>query len=194
MKQIILATKNKGKLKEIQAISQNIFELKSLNDLSSEVTWDETGETFHENALIKAKAAKEHTDLGVLADDSGLVVEDLDGAPGVYSKRYASQNATNKENMLKLLEELNRVKSSFRKAYFITSLVYIDENKKEHSFEGKCHGSILREERGLGGFGYDPIFLPDGFDKSFGELGLEVKNKMSHRQQAFQAFLDYIKP
>lgn len=189
MKTFVLASHNGNKLKEFLAIPNSPHKLLSLNSLPKTIEWEETGDTFEANALIKAKSVKKHTDLPVLGEDSGLVVEDLKGEPGVYSKRYAGPGCTDRDNIEKLLSELERVGSKERKAYFITSLVLMDENEKFHSYTGKCHGTILRKPRGKDGFGYDPVFLPDGYDKSFAELPLSLKNTISHKHNAFHQFL-----
>lgn len=190
VKEIYLATKNENKIKEIMSFNHSSLVIRSLNDLSKPIDWNETGETFFENALIKAKAVKAYTSLGVLGEDSGLVVEDLNGEPGVYSNRYAGENCTDKDNIKKLLTNLEKIPNSKRHAYFITCLVYIDEKNNQHTYNGYCHGTIIKEPRGAGGFGYDPIFVPKGHQQSFSEIDPEEKNKMSHRFHAFQLFLE----
>lgn len=191
---IVFATNNKNKLAEIREILGNGFDVLSLNDINCHVDIPETGTTLEENAAIKADYIFKNYGMSVFADDTGLEVEALGGAPGVYSARYAGGEGHDSEaNMSKLLHELNR-KDNW-KARFRTVIAYInnDDNCKPTLFEGVCKGEIIKEKRGGSGFGYDPIFQPEGYDKTFAELGHEIKNKISHRAKAVRKFAEYLK-
>ena len=196
---IAFATNNKNKLAEIKEILGENFEVLSLNDINCHVDIPETGTTLEENARIKAEYIYTHYGISVFADDTGLEVEALDGAPGVYSARYAGGEGHDSEaNMRKLLKELEGKEN--RKARFRTVIAYINADAQQGAvrpeamlFEGICPGEIINEKRGETGFGYDPIFQPDGYDKSFAELGLEIKNNISHRARAIQQLADFIK-
>jgi len=171
------------------------FEMKSLKDIGCDVDIPETGSTFRENALQKASYVKEHYGLDCFADDSGLQVEALNGEPGVYSARYAAKNGypasddRDDDNMNLLLEKLTGKDN--RKASFCTCVALIYEGET-HFFEGQVNGHIIDEKRGDGGFGYDPIFVPEGYEKTFSELGNEVKNGMSHRARAVAKLVDFL--
>lgn len=158
-----------------------------------EVNWTEpiaeTGDTLRANALIKAKTLADHSGYPALADDSGLLVDALRGAPGVYSARYAGEGATDYDNMVKLLNEMAGKQN--RKAHFETVLAFV-EGGSAHYFSGKVHGQIGEQPRGQNGFGYDPLFIPEGHDQSFGQLPAEIKKSLSHRSQALKAFLAFI--
>ncbi len=188
MKSVIIASNNAHKAEEIRTILDlDGWEFATLREAG--VTSDpiEDGETFEENARIKALAA--HVASGgraVLADDSGLVVDALKGAPGVYSARYAGENATDEENNEKLLQVLSGVEAEKRTARFVCTLVFIDEDGCETVASGSVEGIIAHEASGAGGFGYDPLFLPDEYDHelSFGEVPPEEKNAISHRARA----------
>ena len=196
MKKLVFASNNAHKLEEIRAILGTQYEVKSLKDIGCEVDIPETGSTFRENALQKATYVKEHFGLDCFADDSGLQVETLGGEPGVYSARYAVKNGVQVEgkkddaNMNVLLEKLANEEN--RKACFRTSIALIFEGET-HFFDGTVEGRIIREKRGNGGFGYDPIFIPDGYDKTFAELGNEVKNGISHRARAVAKLADFLR-
>jgi XTP/dITP diphosphohydrolase len=182
---IIFATKNKGKLKEVRHIFEgSSFEIISLTDLENIPEVIEDKETFEENALKKAVTIFEKFGVPVIADDSGLAVEQLNWEPGVYSARYAGENATDEMNNLKLLEEL-RNKPEPHKGKFICAAVYYDGTATIKAY-GEVGGRIIKQERGSNGFGYDPLFIPDGFEKTSGELELSEKNKISHRAKAFR--------
>jgi len=174
---IIVATSNEHKLKEIKEIFHE-FDIVCLKDYSPPI---ETGNTFCENALIKAKSIA-HLGEIVLADDSGLEVQALMGLPGIYSSRYSGGNDF--ENNKKLLEELKYIGN--RKARFVCCMVAIINNKKIISAEGILEGNISFELKGENGFGYDPLFIPVGFNKTLAELGSEIKNKISHRKKALE--------
>lgn len=185
MKEIIFATQNKGKLREVKKIFEGSgFKITSLPDYDSIPEIVEDKDSFKENALKKAKIVYEHFRIPVIADDSGLSIEQLNGNPGVYSARYAGENASDEDNNRKLLDELKNFPEP-HKAKFICAAVYYDGRKIIDSY-GEVHGKIINEERGNNGFGYDPLFVPDGFNVTSGELELEEKNKISHRSKAFK--------
>jgi len=201
---LILATKNKGKVKEIReffkpspivgVITNNstVIELQSLNDFPEIVDIPETGDTFEENAWIKAKAVYDRTQICTLADDSGLEVDYLNGRPGVYSARYSGENAADEDNRKKLLHELKNAADHNRTARFVCVMVFYD-GIKNSIFKGVCEGTIIESERGNEGFGYDPIFIPEGYDKTFAELDMKTKNQISHRGKALTAVKQYLK-
>lgn len=187
--ELLVATHNIHKKEEIQQILGNDFTVKSLTDYNIHEEIVEDGDSFNANALIKAKYCFEKTGIPSLGDDSGLAVEALDGRPGIFSARYAGDHDFAK-NMEKVLGELEGEDN--RKAYFITVLCYYDENGARY-FEGRVHGNILTENKGHKGFGYDPIFVPQGYDRTFAEMNPDDKNKISHRKQALDLFLDFLK-
>jgi XTP/dITP diphosphohydrolase len=191
MQKLIFASGNKGKVAEIRNIfNGSIFRIISLHDLDDISDIVEDGLTFEENARIKAKIIFDKFRLPTIADDSGLVVEQLNGEPGVFSARYAFEGCTYDDNNKKLLKEL----SAFPKphlAKFVCCAVYIDDSKYLSSF-GEVSGKIINEFRGKMGFGYDPVFLPDGFEKTLAELDIEQKNKISHRAKAFMKLKELI--
>lgn len=190
-KEIIFASHNKGKIAEIKKILQPF----GINVLSGEDVnlpdVEETGKTFEENAYIKALAAAKEKNVPCVADDSGLCVDAIGGKPGVYTARYAPNRDFDK-GMDKLLNELAETKSNNRSAYFscVIVLAYPDGNYK--SFEGRVDGSIATQKSGKAGFGYDPIFIPTGFNRSFAEFDSDEKNKISHRGRALQKFIQYL--
>lgn len=204
---IVFATNNQHKLSEIRDILGESIEVLSLKDIGCDVDIPETGTTLEENALQKAQYIYDHYHLSVFADDTGLEVDALDGAPGVYSARYASMasNASSashdsEANMTRLLKELGE--NNNRHARFRTVIALILKKdicpcgctsiKEIHRFEGIVEGEIIRERRGGEGFGYDPIFQPDGYDQTFAELGMDIKNKISHRARAVQKLADFL--
>ena len=183
---IIFATKNEGKVKEItEMLTFMNIELMSLNQFESLPEIVENGKTYLENALKKAKIISEFTGEIVLADDSGLQVDVLDGEPGVYSARYAGEGATDEENNAKLLAKLKGVPEEKRTASFFCALVLYHQDGDYSSFEAEWQGRIIYERRGTNGFGYDPIFLSPQLNKTAAELPPEIKNTISHRGQAF---------
>ncbi|WP_251197858.1 RdgB/HAM1 family non-canonical purine NTP pyrophosphatase [Anaerotardibacter muris] len=187
MKRVIIATNNAHKVTEIRDTFADMgWECLSLKEVGIQSDPEENGTTLVENARIKARAAHELSGCAVLADDSGLLVDALDGAPGVYSSRYAGEDASDGDNNELLLKNLAEVAPEDRKAHFSCVLVFIDEDGSETVAEGRVDGLIGFEERGNEGFGYDPLFLPDDFgnEKTFSELGLEEKQKVSHRARA----------
>lgn len=184
--ELLVATHNVHKKEEIQQILGADFLVKSLADYNLHEEIVEDGDSFNANALIKAKYCFEKTGIPSLGDDSGLVVEGLDGRPGIFSARYAGDHDFAK-NMAKVLEEMTDVEN--RKAYFITVLCYYDQDGAQY-FDGRVYGTILKENKGHQGFGYDPIFVPDNYDVTFAEMNPEDKNKISHRKQALDLFLE----
>jgi XTP/dITP diphosphohydrolase len=183
---IVFATKNEGKVREItEMIDRTDIELVSLNHFTSLPEIVEDGKTYLENALKKAKAISEFTGETVLADDSGLQVDVLEGEPGIYSARYAGEGATDEENNAKLLARLKNIPEDKRTASFFCALVLYDRDGRYASFEAEWRGRIIDEGRGTNGFGYDPIFLDPKFNKTAAELPPDIKNKVSHRGQAF---------
>ena len=189
MKQkIVFATNNAHKLEEVAAILGENYEVLSLREIGCEADIPETADTFAGNALQKAHYVKEHFGYDCFADDSGLEVDALDGAPGVYSARYSGGGS--EENMTKLLHNLTGKSERGAQLRTVIALLIGDDTRL---FEGIVRGSIIEERRGEGGFGYDPIFVPEGYDKTFAELGSEVKNRISHRAQAVEKLADYLK-
>lgn len=195
---IVFATNNKHKLQEIRAILGSDFEIVSLADIGCYDEIPETGNTLEANAHQKAEYVFNHYHLSCFADDTGLEVDALDGAPGVHSARYAEGTDHDSEaNMKKLLCELGD--NTNRKARFRTviSLILTEEGNsssyQEYLFDGEVKGHIAKEKHGNEGFGYDPLFIPDGYDKSFAELGEDIKNKISHRARAVAKLAKFLK-
>ena len=188
---IIVATKNNNKVREITDVLSPLgFKVVSQTDAGINIDVEETGDTFEKNALIKARAIALICDDYVLADDSGLCVDALDGRPGVYSARYAGEDATDKDKYTKLLNELSLVTD--RRAKFVTSMAFITPKGAEVVTSGEVLGKITKEPRGNGGFGYDPVFYSDELEKTFGEASLEEKNTVSHRSRALKALYDIL--
>ena len=183
---IVFATNNAHKLAEIRSILGSSVEVLSLNDIGCHADIPETGHTLEENALQKARYVYDHYHMSCFADDTGLEVEALGGEPGVYSARYAGEGHDSEANMQKLLSKL--ANNNNRHARFRTVIALIMQDKADdvEFFEGIVNGQIAREKHGTEGFGYDPIFVPDGYDKSFAELGMDIKNHISHRARATQ--------
>lgn len=190
MKKLVFATNNAHKLEEIRAILGDKVEILSLNDINCHANIPETADTLQGNAALKAQYIYENYGLDCFADDTGLEVEALNGAPGIYSARYAGGEGHDSEaNMKKLLSEMQDKEN--RRARFRTVICLI-EGGKEHFFEGIVNGSIIRERKGRAGFGYDPIFMPDGYSETFAEMGNDEKNKISHRARAVQKLCEYL--
>ena len=187
-KEILIATHNAHKKEEIQQILGENFTVTSLTDYNIHDEIVEDGTTFHANALIKAQYCFDTTGKPSLGDDSGLVVEALDGRPGIYSARYAGDHDFAK-NMAKVLEELEGAEN--RKAYFVTVMCLVDETGTNY-FEGRVYGNLTKEVRGEKGFGYDPIFIPGNYEITFAEMKAEDKNKISHRKKAIEQFLEFM--
>lgn len=185
---IVFATHNNNKLKEVAALLPNI-ELLSLNDIGCTEEIPETATTLEGNAKIKADFVTEKYRYPCFADDTGLLVNSLNGEPGVYSARYAGEHGNAEKNMNLLLKNLSDSKD--RSAYFKT-IICLNLNGTQHLFEGVCDGEILKEKQGEKGFGYDPIFKPNGFDVSFAEMSLDAKGKISHRGLAVQKLIQFL--
>jgi len=185
---LIFATHNNHKAEEIKELMPAWIEVKSLNDIGYAKEIPETGTTLEQNALQKAWHVFSKLGVDCFADDTGLEVEALLNAPGVYSARYAGESATFDDNTSLLLKNL--VDEDNRKARFRT-VIYLIFNGKKWLFEGTVSGTIAREKRGTTGFGYDPVFIPNGYDKTFAEMTLEEKNNISHRGRAIQKMLNY---
>ena len=199
MQQLIVATRNRNKTREIQQILGPKFELHDLTAYPEISEIVENGKSFEENAKLKAIAVSKELSGLVIADDSGLEVAALNGAPGIYSARYAGDKATDKENIDRLLGELGRIgpQRDQRRARFRCVLTLARNGQMLDMFEGVVEGTIADQPRGSRGFGYDPIFVPKGFGHTFAELPAELKNRISHRAQAIRAFaakLTAIKP
>lgn len=190
--QILAGTKNAGKIREMQELLAEIpVELRSLNEFENITEPEETGATFMENAALKAVYYAQKTGLAALADDSGLEVEALNGAPGVYSARYAGETASDAEKISKLLQEMKN--SENRSAQFVCALVLTDAaGGIIFQTEGICRGTIALSPSGQNGFGYDPVFIPEGFDRTFGELSGEIKSRLSHRARAFEKIIRFL--
>ena len=188
-RKLVFVTNNAHKLEEVAAILGDQIELLSLNDIGCHTDIPETAETLEGNALLKSSFIFKNYGLDCFADDTGLEVEALNGAPGVYSARFAGEEHDSQANMRKLLHEMEEKDN--RKARFRTIISLIEEGR-EHQFEGIVNGSITREKKGDSGFGYDPVFQPDGYDQTFAELGEETKNKISHRAQAVARLCEYL--
>ncbi len=189
MKQIVFASNNKNKLIEIQSILNSNFQVLSLADINCFDDIPETGNSFNENAQMKVDYIFNKYKVNCFADDSGLVVESLNGAPGIMSARYAGEPSNSERNMAKLLDEIEGNKN--RKAYFIAIIALIIDGNY-HFFEGRVNGKITDKIIGNGGFGYDPIFIPDGYTKTFAELSPEIKNSISHRAIAVRKLADFL--
>lgn len=187
--EIIFATHNIHKTEEARAILADKFSIKNLHDIECPEI-PETAETLKGNAFIKAQYVAEHYHCNCFADDTGLEIEALDGRPGVFSARYAGENCSFKDNMRKVLKEMDGV--SNRNACFKTVIALL-MNGQTYYFEGRVDGVITTNERGTEGFGYDPIFLPNGFDKTFAEMDSATKNNISHRGIAMQKLVDFLK-
>ena len=191
MKKIVFATNNQHKLDEIRQILGSTFEVLSLNDIGCHEEIPEDHDTLQENALQKAKYIADHYEVDCFADDTGLEVEALNGEPGVHSARYAEGTDHDSEaNMDKLLRKLGN--NNNRRARFRTVIALIIRNQEEKLFEGIVKGHIAYEKKGTEGFGYDPIFVPDGYDESFAQLGLDIKNGISHRARAVAKLAEYL--
>ena len=188
MKELILASNNAHKVEEIKSILDD-YKILTLKDIGYYEDIIEDGNTFEENALIKARTIAEYSGKAAIADDSGLSVALLDGRPGVYSARY-SKEQTDEKNIEKVLLELNGEKSE---AKFVSVIALVRPDGSEITFRGECHGEIIFEKRGNNGFGYDPIFYVPSLEKTFAELTPEQKNSISHRKESLEKFSKYLK-
>lgn len=187
MKELVLASNNRHKIEEIQNILKD-YKILSLEDIGFKEKIEETGSTFEENSLIKARSVAEFSGKMTIADDSGLCVDKLDGAPGVYSARY-STSGTDEDNLQKVLDELQGNESN---AKYVCVISLIDLEKKEHVFTGECYGKIITKKQGENGFGYDPIFFIEPLKKTFAEVTSEEKNEISHRKYALNKLVNYL--
>ena len=185
---LVLATRNQGKVQEIGDIlqDQNGIELLSLRNYPDAPDVLEDGKTYEENAIKKASVLAEYTGQLTIADDSGLEVDALDGAPGVHSARYAGENASDQDRILKLLDALHKVPDDQRSGRFTCAVAIAEPLAQVRVVRGICEGRIIRTPRGKSGFGYDPIFVPLGYAETFAELGNEIKNQISHRAKALE--------
>lgn len=190
MKTICLATNNKHKVEELQQMLEGLFEIKTLKDIGCEEDIPETADTFEGNSLQKARFVFDHYGMDCISDDSGLEVDALNGEPGVFSARYAGEHGNHAANIEKLLSKLSG--RSNRKANFRTSVTLILEGEI-HQFEGIVDGRISEEKIGNGGFGYDPIFIPEGYDCTFAQMSMEEKNPISHRGKAIEKLIGFLK-
>lgn len=187
---LIFATHNENKLFEVKKMISKKIKIKSLSDLNYNFEIPENEKTIRENAIFKARFIYSKFKSNIFADDTGLEVEALEGKPGVHSARYAGNEKDNKKNIKKLLDSMRAIEN--RKANFktVVSLIF---NDKLYVFEGKINGKIAYEEKGLFGFGYDPVFIPKGFKKTFGEINTDIKNTISHRAIAFNKLISFLK-
>ena len=193
--QLVLATRNAKKLAELDrllagaGLDVEILGSDAFGDLPE---IEETGSTFAENSLIKARAVSTHTGLIAIADDSGLCVDALDGQPGIYSARWAGEGATDESNLDLVLEQIRDVEPAQRTAHFACAAALVLPSGEEYVVQGQVDGVLLTQRRGVGGFGYDPIFLPDGFDITTAEMTSDQKDAISHRGQAMRALVPLI--
>lgn len=190
MKQIVFATNNKNKLREIREIMSDLYEVLSLDDIGCHEEIVEDAETIEGNAKIKADFVTNKYHVDCFADDTGLEVEALNGAPGVYSARYAGEHCSYQDNVNKMLNAMKG--KTNRKAAFRT-VIALNLDGKSYTFEGRCDGQIVESQRGTDGFGYDPIFMPDGFNQTFAEMSHEEKNAISHRGRATKKLIAFLK-
>lgn len=191
-KRIILASNNKNKLREIKEILTPLgYEVISQKEAGIDIEAEETGKTFKENACLKAQAIYQLSRTAVIADDSGLEVDYLNGAPGVYSHRYAGEGASDADRYNKLLSELKDIPDEKRGAAFVCVICFIDEKGAEQYARGECRGKIGYEPKGENGFGYDPVFIYG--NKSFAEISPDEKNKISHRAKALEKLCEILK-
>jgi XTP/dITP diphosphohydrolase len=192
IKRILIATTNKGKMEDIREIFKDLnLEILSFLVFDNYPKVIEDGDTFEANAIKKAKAAYDFFKMPVIADDSGLSVSQLNGAPGVISARYAGENATDEQNNNKLISELEKFPEPHLAKYICVAVYYNGTNLKV--VDGDCKGRIIKQGRGSNGFGYDPYFIPDGYELTMGELSLQDKNKISHRLKAFKQLKEILK-
>jgi len=192
---LLIATTNVGKLAELNALLVDLpIRLLSLRDLSSFIDIEETGTTFKENAVLKASGYAKQAGMAAIADDSGLEVSVLDNRPGVYSARYGGEDIDFDKKMGDLIVEMDKTGDPDRSARFVCCAALADASGRLiHLTEGFCSGTIAAEQRGISGFGYDPIFVPDGFDQTFGELSDDIKQRISHRARAFALFIPFLR-
>ena len=192
--ELLIATNNAGKVRELASLLAGVpIRLKNLAGLDGICEIEETGSTFRENAEIKAAGYAMQSGVWSLADDSGLEVAALGAAPGVYSNRYAGEGASDAAKMRKILDQLAAVPDAARDARFVCAMSIADDTGKiVFTAEGSCPGTLANQPRGTNGFGYDPIFVPDGFDRTFGELSGDIKQQISHRARAIKEIIRYL--
>lgn len=192
--ELLIATSNQGKVRELESLLSGVpVALKSLDELNDIDQVEETGTTFRENAELKAAGYAMQSGIWSLADDSGLEIAALGGAPGIYSDRFAGEGASNEAKMVKVLDELAVTTTASRNARFVCVMSIADNTGKiVFTAEGTCEGTIALEARGNNGFGYDPIFIPNGFDRTFGELPRHIKQQISHRARAVAEIIRYL--
>lgn len=195
LSQLLVATRNLGKVREFAELLVGLpVELRHLSEFPDIPEVEESGATFSENAALKAGGYSRLTGLWTLADDSGLEVEALGGAPGVFSARYAGADATDSQRIERLLAELNETGAHTRRARFVCVIALAHPLTREMKFfTGTCKGSITSEPRGTGGFGYDPLFVPDGYTQTFAQLPTDIKNRISHRARALQPAASFLR-
>lgn len=189
MDTLIFATNNKHKLEEISSILNNKYKMLGLDGIGFSGDIPETGTTLTENASIKSHFIFDRYQIDCFSDDTGLEIVALDGRPGVYSARYAGEDGNAKKNIKKILHELQGIENRTARFRTVISLIM---GGKEYFFEGKVEGKIIENEKGTAGFGYDPVFIPDGYHQTFAELPAEVKNKISHRANAMKKLIDFL--
>ena len=192
---LIFSTGNKGKLKEARQILGNEYEIISPYDMGIDPDVEETGSTFEENSIIKAEFLHKATVMDCFADDSGMIVDCLDGRPGIYSARYAGESKDFDDNIFKVIEEIKeyaKTHETNRNAAFVCVVTLILGGEK-YFFEGRLDGHLIMEKRGTGGFGYDPIFVPEGSEKTLSEMSEEEKNALSHRGDALRKMAEFLK-
>ena len=189
---LVLATRNPGKISEIKALLPGVRVAPAASFAGCPEP-EEAGCTFDENALIKARSVSKYTGRTALADDSGLEVDALDGAPGVHSARYAGTNATDQDNIRRLLDALDGISDADRTARFRCVVAIVAPDGRNWTAEGACEGRILQAPRGDAGFGYDPLFVPAGYENTFAELDAGVKNRISHRARALRRIASVLK-
>ena len=192
---LLLATKNKGKVAELRSLLSDLpYEIEGLDVFDDDFEVEETGATFAENSRLKAKSYAMHFRTHAIADDSGLEVSALNGGPGVYSARYGGEASNYKAKIATLLNEIDESNSADRSARFVSHVAFASSSGEIlFEAEGVCEGTIAFEPKGTNGFGYDPVFVPDGFQKSFGELADEVKQTISHRARATAKIMRYLR-
>lgn len=188
--ELVFASHNQHKTEEVKEMASSLIHIRNLREIGCFDEIPETADTLEGNASQKARYVQEHFHVNCFADDTGLEVEALDGRPGVYSARYAGEHCTYQDNVDKLLREMKGMTN--RKACFKTVVALILDGK-EYFFEGRVDGKIIENQKGTSGFGYDPIFMPDGFDRTFAEMSDEEKNNISHRGRAMQEMMSFLK-
>lgn len=188
---IVVATNNKGKLAEIKKILVG-YNVLAQNEVGADIDVEETGTTYAENAFLKAEAVREYTDKFIIADDSGLEVDVLNGEPGLYSARYAGDGTTPDQGMAKLISKLEGYAMEERGARFVCCIALLAPDGDKRTFTGECKGTIIDEKRGTNGFGFDPIFMVEGGNLTFAELPDTEKNKISHRYKALISLKEYL--